>query len=202
MSLSRNVSKNNLEASDFLHPLEQNNSEAVKCIRFVTLDYVDQYLMSPIPRHQELPNHAFGDLNENSVLVAISHGWFYQCHPDPEGYKLRCLKSLFIPKLRHAFPDTNILFFYDYLASPQRPRTIREEIIFKKAMKHMNSIYIYCDVVIFLETETPQPDRQIRSGKTIGQDNSVAISMAGMRPRARSNSRTYRSESGIIRAKD
>eukprot|EP00939_MAST-03C_sp_MAST-3C-sp1_P003609 g3609.t1 len=121
----------------------------------------------PSRRAQDLPPGAFGRLDAHSVLVALSHGWFYQCHPDPEGIKLKILREYFIPRLRRMYPHTNILVFYDYHSTPQRPRTKREDETFAGAMKHMNSVYMYCDTVLFVETTIPSPDMTLYETKVV-----------------------------------
>ena len=48
---------------------------------------------------------------KKQVLVALSHGWFYQTHPDPEGDKLNLIQKQFAPKLRERFPGIHIALF-------------------------------------------------------------------------------------------
>ena len=59
---------------------------------------------------------------------------------------------MFAPQLRERYPHTKIVVFDDWHSCPQWPReTKEEEDRFRKAMDHMNSMYVYCDVVLFLE---------------------------------------------------
>eukprot|EP00940_MAST-03C_sp_MAST-3C-sp2_P000827 g827.t1 len=122
---------------------------------------------APIPRNQALPEEAFGKLDGDSVLVAVSHGWFFQNHPDPDGRKLDLLKTYFAPRIRKLYPHTNIVVFFDFMASPQSPRTIPETKLFKKCMQRMNSIYVYCDVCVFLECPMPDIDVQLHSASVV-----------------------------------
>ena len=80
-----------------LHPLEVNDELAYKTIKTVRLDFLTDEAVPPIPRCQALPSHAFSRLTGRSILVALSHGWFYQTHPDPDGAKLDLIKNRFAP---------------------------------------------------------------------------------------------------------
>ena len=83
-----------------LHPLELNDKLAYETIKSVRLDFLTEEAVPPIPRCQALPDHAFSRLNGRSILVALSHGWFFQTHPDPDGAKLHLIKNSFAPELR------------------------------------------------------------------------------------------------------
>jgi len=146
-----------------LHPLEINDKIAFQKIKTVRLDFLTEEARAPIPRCQALPAHAFSRLTGRSILVALSHGWFFQTHPDPDGAKLDLIKKQFAPQLRERYPHTDIQVFFDYLASPQRPRTEEEDKIFAIAMDRMNSMYVYADVIIFLEVELPVLNMTIHS---------------------------------------
>ena len=96
-------------------------------------------------------------------VVALSHGWFYQMHPDPHAVKIDIIVKEFGPRLRKTYPETQILFFFDFLSVPQWPRTDAEDKIFRVAMKHMNSVYVHCDLVLFIETELPKVDETLHT---------------------------------------
>ena len=148
-----------------VHPLEKHDPVLVKHVDFVTLEFLEK-AKHPIPKNQLLNRkEAFGTLTGRSVLVALSHGWFYQMHPDPQGVKIDIIVKEFGPRLRKAFPETQILFFFDFLSVPQWPRTDEEEEIFRIAMKHMNFVYVHCDVVLFIETDLPKVDEIVRTVK-------------------------------------
>ena len=155
MSLKQTISSTERQN---VHPLESNDPVAFRYIETVALSWLEQNAIPPLPRHQDLPFEAFEKATGRSVLVALSHGWYYQTHPDPEGNKLELIQKEFAPKLRERYPNTHIVVFFDFLATPQWPRTKEEDKIFRIAMKHMNSIYVYCDVALFLEARLPQVD--------------------------------------------
>ena len=146
-----------------LHPLEVNDKLAFDTIKTVRLDFLTNEAKAPIPRCQVLPSHAFNKLTGRSILVSLSHGWFFQTHPDPNGEKLNLIRNVFAPRLRKRYPHTDIQVFFDFLASPQRPRTKEEDKVFAVAMDRMNSMYVYADVIVFLEIELPILDMTIRS---------------------------------------
>jgi len=146
-----------------IHPLELNDPVAFNTIKTVRLDFLTGDITSPIPRCQALPPIAFSRLTGRSILVSISHGWFFQTHPDPNGEKLGLIRNVFAPRLRERYPHTDIQVFFDYLASPQRPRTKEEDAVFAIAMDRMNSMYVYADVILFLEIELPKLDMTIYS---------------------------------------
>ena len=165
------IQKNTLHATmtqmqrQLLHPLELNDKLAFETIKTVRLDFLTKEAKAPIPRCQALPEHAFSRLTGRSILVSLSHGWFFQTHPDPNGKKLEMIRNIFAPRLRERYPNTDIQVFFDYLASPQRPRTNDEDKIFAVAMDRMNSMYVYADVIVFLEVPLPDLDMTIRSAK-------------------------------------
>jgi hypothetical protein len=161
--LSSDHAKSTREMRQLLHPLELNDRLAFETIKTVRLDFLTNEARAPIPRCQELPSHAFGRLMGRSILVSLSHGWFFQTHPDPYGEKLDLIRNVFAPQLRERYPHTDIQVFFDFLSSPQRPRTKEEDEIFAVAMDRMNSMYVYADVIVFLEVDLPKLDMTIRS---------------------------------------
>ena len=57
-----------------IHPLEREDPIAYEFIQFVRLGYLEKDAPVPIPRHQGLPEDAFGKLTGRSILVSLSHG--------------------------------------------------------------------------------------------------------------------------------
>ena len=156
------TSSSNVETN--VHPLLKYDPDILNDgIQLLKLEYFeDPRTQAPVPRNQEVPKHAFGTLTERCIVVATSHAWFHQCHPDPEGVKLNILREKFFPKLRERFPHTQILVFDDWHSCPQWPReTKEEEDRFNKCMKHMNSIYCYSDVILFVEADLPKLDETV-----------------------------------------
>ena len=154
---------NSQNTRQHVHPLEKHDPVLVKHVDFVTLEFLEK-AKHPIPKNQLLnKQEAFSELTGRSVLVALSHGWFYQMHPDPHAVKIDIVVKEFGPRLRKTYPETQILFFFDFLSVPQWPRTEAEDKIFRVAMKHMNSVYVHCDLVLFIETELPKIDQTLHT---------------------------------------
>ena len=105
-----------------VHPLLKYDPDAAKWIKVIRAEYFD-VCKPPVPRNQDLPARAFGELTGRTILAATSHAWFWQSHPDPEGVKLKLLRDDFIPRLRKRYPETNIVIFDDWHSCPQWPRT-------------------------------------------------------------------------------
>ena len=71
------ASTKTMEERQFMHPLELNDKLAFETIKTVRLDFLTDEAVPPIPRCQALPSHAFSRLTGRSILVALSHGWFF-----------------------------------------------------------------------------------------------------------------------------
>ena len=151
------------EERQLLHPLEINDRLAFETIKTVRLDFLTDEAEDPIPRCQDIPTHAFSRLTGRSILVSLSHGWLFQNHPDPYGAKLDIVKNIFGPQLKERFPRTDIQIFYDFLSLPQYPRTDDEEDIFVDAIGRMNSMYVYADVILFIEVDLPDLDMTVHT---------------------------------------
>jgi hypothetical protein len=154
------------ETRQSIHPLLKYDPDILhEGIQLLKLEYLEaETTRAPVPRNQEVPKNAFGILTGRSILVATSHAWFHQCHPDPHGVKLAILRKKFFPRLRERFPRTHILIFDDWHSCPQWPRTTQEENDrFRKCMDQMNSVYCYCDVVLFVESPLPDLDNTVFS---------------------------------------
>ena len=158
-----------------VHPLLRFDPDSVNGgIQLLKLEYLEaSTTIAPVPRNQDVPKEAFSDLTGRSILVATSHAWFYQCHPDPEGVKLDILRKDFFPRLRKRFPRTEILLFDDWHSCPQWPhRTEEEKARFRKCMEHMNSVYCYCDVVLFVKSRLPDIDEKVHSIRLVPAEHS------------------------------
>ena len=152
-----------------LHPLAAHAPDAAADIKFVRLDFFERLLTDDkwgtvLPRCQDLPDGAFGKLQAKSMLISISHGWFFQTHPDPFGKKRAVLCDI-IFTLRRKYPGADILVFFDFLSITQRPyrlgqaqRTEAEQEVFNRVLLQMHNCYCYSDAVIHLHTDPPEDD--------------------------------------------
>jgi len=144
-----------------IHPILKHAPDALKWIKVLSIDYFVT-ATPPVPRRQEVPSSAFRELNSNSILVSTSHAWHYQVHPDPEGTKLKIFQEYFIPLLKKKFPPpAEILVFDDWHSCPQYPRTNEEDRIFYACMSHMRFMYVYCDVILFIEAPLPRQNENV-----------------------------------------
>ena len=132
--MSSNPLQSTRESRQSIHPLLLYDPGILKGgIQLLKLEYLEsEKTKAPVPRNQEVPKSAFGTLTGRSVLVATSHAWFHQCHPDPHGVKLRIMRKEFFPRLRKRFPYTQILIFDDWHSCPQWPRTTKENLLGRK----------------------------------------------------------------------
>ena len=104
-----------------IHPLLQYDPDAAKWIKVIRAEYFET-CKPPVPRNQDLPARAFGELTGRTILAATSHAWFWQCHPDPKGIKLQLLRDDFIPRLRKRYPETKIVSTSSIQCGPQAQR--------------------------------------------------------------------------------
>ena len=60
------------ETQFFVHPLLQYDPDAAKWIKVIRAEYFDE-CKPRVPRNQDLPAHAFGELTGRTILAATSH---------------------------------------------------------------------------------------------------------------------------------
>ncbi len=100
------------------------------------------------------------------MLVCVSHGWFFQCHPDPFGDKKLVLLDM-VRRLRAKYPLAEVLVFFDFLSLSQQPylqgqarRTKEEQEVFQKALTSMHHCYCYSDALFHLYADPPVKDER------------------------------------------
>jgi len=127
-------------------------------IKLVRAD-VFQALQVPLPRSQDLLSSAFGTPRSQDLVVAVSHAWRNQTHPDPSGRKHSEI-CVFVENLQRKFEDRTIFIFFDFLSISQRPfqvgqeeRTAEETERFFAALGQMHNMYFLADYVIHLGFE-------------------------------------------------
>lgn len=123
------------------------------------------------PRRQDLPKDAFWrteDLFEHTLeghivlrpgheIIAISHCWLSQCHPDPEGLQLDTLYR-FIQAWTHTQPGLllrRIAIYIDWCSLFQEPRSAIESDLFERARRHACLWYSHRKVRVWLLSSTP-----------------------------------------------
>lgn len=146
------------EGHEHEHPVIRHAPAAKECVRFVHLEAL-RPLAVPWPRCQDLPGEPY-ELQSQDLLVAVSHAWPYQAHPDPLGTKSGAVFDLAEQAARANKEEGHTLIFYDFLSISQQPflpsqapRTEKEHDQFLAALQVMHKIYMYADVVVHVEVE-------------------------------------------------
>ena len=104
-----------------------------------------------LPRMQELaqcpgallaPADAAALLNASRRNVfVLSYGWLTREHPDPDGLRIRALKTVFLEMQARGLLPTNAGLFWDYGSLPQKPRSAAEEQTFEDGLRVMADLY-------------------------------------------------------------
>jgi len=135
------------------HPLTLH-PDLLSCIQLLRKEAFFA-LPSPMPRCQDVPAELFGPPEQNDIVIAVSHAWRNQTHPDPCGCKLEVLQALLerVPN----WDEGKALVFFDFLSIPQRPfsagqraRTAEESARFREALRCMHNMYFFADCIVHL----------------------------------------------------
>jgi len=164
LSGSSNSSEALFSAQVPKHPLEEKAPRAVASMRFIRVDVLTT-LEAPIPRCQDLTDDCFGVMRACDKLIAISHGWRFQMHPDPYGVEIQPMTEL-LQALQDVYRDSGVELyaFLDYTAIPQRPfrlsqaeRTEEEQDIFQEALLHLDAVFLHADHFVHLDVPVELP---------------------------------------------
>eukprot|EP00928_Gymnodinium_smaydae_P077661 TRINITY_DN6105_c0_g1_i1.p1 TRINITY_DN6105_c0_g1~~TRINITY_DN6105_c0_g1_i1.p1 ORF type:complete len:888 (-),score=90.62 TRINITY_DN6105_c0_g1_i1:43-2364(-) len=98
---------------------------------------------------------------EDDLVVAVSHAWRYQTHPDPLNAETDDVKMLIAQAVQKNEQPGKTYMFYDFLSLPQRPfrpdqvdRTPEEVANFSHALLAMPRIYMMADVVLHVDNSS------------------------------------------------
>lgn len=139
------------------------------CIKFVDSSVLDE-LTAPWPRSQEL-TASYRDQtctrpSCQDLVIAVSHMWYYEKHPDPFGEKAQICKQLVQEAEASSLSVGRTLLFFDFLSLTQPPfrdgqipRSSRQNESFQSALKAMPMIYLYADRIILLDSLAVRHDR-------------------------------------------
>jgi len=179
-----------------MHPVCQAAKDLNKNVDFVLLSTLPA-LPHPWPRNQDLPRSMVSIPSTNDLVLAVSHTWFYQRHPDPFGTE----SIITLDLARRAVAEHmsgEALLFYDYLSVTQRPfrkgqaeRSELQQRYFEAALKAMPRLYILADAVLHVEppafSSPAHDDGEVYSvdcsrlyGATLAEFNSE-VQIVGMR---------------------
>ena len=118
------------------HPILTIDDDLPTYVRFVEAS-VFRSLPIPFPRCQEIVEGLGGPPTADDLVVANSHAWPYQVHPDPLGEKAPIIHELLMQATAAHKPRGKTLTFLDFISVMQRPRTEEEEIQFLAALAAM-----------------------------------------------------------------
>eukprot|EP00448_Togula_jolla_P030338 CAMPEP_0170622178 /NCGR_PEP_ID=MMETSP0224-20130122/28989_1 /TAXON_ID=285029 /ORGANISM="Togula jolla, Strain CCCM 725" /LENGTH=864 /DNA_ID=CAMNT_0010948473 /DNA_START=55 /DNA_END=2650 /DNA_ORIENTATION=+ len=159
---------------DFVfHPVCSAGSDLHKSIEFVRFSALPS-LPYPWPRNQDLPRDIIATPSADDLVLAVSHTWFYQRHPDPLGVESVLICQLARQALAEHQSSGDAMIFCDYLSVTQRPfkygqceRTDSQQKLFKAALAAMPRLYLLADAVLHVEppspVETVSPDGEVIS---------------------------------------
>lgn len=163
ISRARNVS------SAGLHPVALACPELSSCINMIRVEALRE-LLAPLPRSQDIPAAHFKQPLSNDLVLAVSHGWPCQAHPDPSGTKAEQVRMLLAEAVRAHSTVGDAVCFYDFCSVTQRPfregqadRTDEEFDRFNRALKCMPRVYLLADAVLHVE----MPQQQLPEDTTV-----------------------------------
>lgn len=141
------------------HPIISNVPGVDSSVRFVKHGALES-LPVPWPRSQDIEACSVAKPQKDDFVVAVSHAWPYQAHPDPLGQKAAALQELLASARAVHKPKGKTLLFLDFISTPQRPfrqgqapRTPEEDAAFAVALKAFPLIYLMADVTLHLDVE-------------------------------------------------
>lgn len=139
------------------HPVMSEVPGCAGGVRFLKRRAVEA-LQAPWPRCQDLPAQSFGVPRGEDFVVAVSHAWGYQAHPDPLGHKIEPLQKLLEQAEAVHEPKGATLVFADFISTPQRPfargqrpRCPDEDEAFARAMGALPMIFLSADATLHLD---------------------------------------------------
>jgi hypothetical protein len=136
------------------------------CVEFVKSDILD-ILSPPWPRNQELSAQYQESIcarpTEQDLVVAISHMWYFEKHPDPFGEKVNTCRELISQANTFKRAAGETFLFFDFLSltqppfhSTQEPRSPKQDQCFQLALKALPMIYLYSDIILLLDSAAVQ----------------------------------------------
>eukprot|EP00928_Gymnodinium_smaydae_P026982 TRINITY_DN21015_c0_g1_i4.p1 TRINITY_DN21015_c0_g1~~TRINITY_DN21015_c0_g1_i4.p1 ORF type:complete len:990 (+),score=87.73 TRINITY_DN21015_c0_g1_i4:57-2972(+) len=145
------------------HPLA-TAPKLLSCIKLLKASALKK-LPVPLPRCQDIPDEYFGIPRGRDIVIAVSHAWRNQTHPDPTGSKYEALIEILGDLVDSESSRSCAYVFFDFVSIPQRPfqpgqvdRTAEESEKFDDALHCMHNMYFYSDLTVHLDSnegETP-----------------------------------------------
>lgn len=166
--VQQRLAPSNMQAADSMDSLRPGSAprahpllrkpDLLESVRLLKVSALRE-LPLPWPRCQDVPDAHVADPGPDDVVVALSHAWRNQVHPDPDGAKHRHVQGI-VKALSKLHSSDDILLFVDFLSIPQRSwragqteRTREEDRNFHSAIRDMHYMYFLADYVMHLEIE-------------------------------------------------
>ncbi|CAE7201320.1 mobA [Symbiodinium natans] len=123
-------------------------------------------LPTPWPRCQELIELLGAKRKvptKDDLILAVSHAWSHQLHPDPLGQKAKTVKELTHQAVKDYQISGEALLFFDFMSMSQNPflpgqreRTPDEQADFLKAINALPEIFFTADAVLHIDGDWPE----------------------------------------------
>ena len=142
------------------HPLLRYDADALNGgMELLKLEYLTKTTVARYQKSRDSKRSVWN--SHRRSILATSHAWFISVI-QIEGVKLEIMrKSSFLWRTISSYWDFSIRRLA-FLSSVASSYSRREKEIWK-CMKHMNSIYCYCDVVLFIDAPLPRLDHTVFS---------------------------------------
>lgn len=138
-----------------VHPILE--APGMDDVQFVTWSALEN-LPVPWPRCQDLAASDIGAPSRMGLVLAVSHAWPCQAHPDPFGRKMGPIGSMVAEAIRMHPRKGDTTVFLDFLAVPQeafargqKPRTEQMAAKFSKALRAFPWAYLMADATLHLD---------------------------------------------------
>jgi len=120
-----------------------------------------------LPRRQEVPQEVMWSADElfdgdsirrGNEIIAVSHSWLTQEHPDPAGLQLQALAEYIVAwtRIRPGLILPRIAVFLDWCSLTQEPRSEADSALFERAQEYAAIWYAHRLVRVFLLTAMPK----------------------------------------------
>ncbi|CAE7250963.1 ANK3, partial [Symbiodinium sp. KB8] len=128
--------------------------------------HVVKDLPTPWPRCQELVRHLGAERKtptRDDLVLAVSHAWSHQLHPDPLGRQAETIKQLTEEAVKDHQIKGDAMLFYDFMSMSQNPfqpgqteRSPQEQADFLKAIDALPEVFFTADAVLHVEGNWPE----------------------------------------------
>lgn len=158
------------KSTDLRHPAVASKEGLEYVVSFCPVKALDE-LPTPWPRCQEL-QEILGPRKKvptkDDLVLAVSHAWSHQLHPDPLGIKAVSVRKLVDEAVKDYQISGDALLFFDFMSMSQNPflpgqkeRTPSEQQDFLKGIEALPEIFFTSDAVLHIDGEWPDLDCEL-----------------------------------------